>query len=151
MVKPLKRYEKIALLKKRIKEAEVQFEFYESRVPKMKRNLEDLKAYHHQIELVSIKEIESMEKTKADWYQEIENRKTALRLYDKPKAKPKAEPPPKPEENGNGKINCEICGKEFAKQGYSSHYKKCKRIQELEQELAKELQEEPIEEPQEEE
>jgi hypothetical protein len=135
--KPLKKYEKVNLLKNSLKQAEVQFEFYESRVPKMKKNLENLKEYHKSIEMVSVREIESMEKTKADWYEEIERRKKALRTFD---VKPKPKPKPKVE-NGNGKVKCDLCGKEFSKQGFPAHYKKCKRIKELELELAKELEE----------
>jgi hypothetical protein len=134
--KPLKKYEKINLLKKRVREAETEFEFYESRVPKMERNLEQLREYHKNIEMVSIKELENMKKVKADWYQEIENRKRALRTFDKPKAKPK---PPEPKKNGNGKKLCDICNKEFANSGYPAHRKSCERLRDLRQQLEEEL------------
>lgn len=133
-----KRYEQIAFLKHRIREAVMQYEFYESRVPKLERNVKQLKTYHANIEAVSIRELEKMIKIRADWYEVIEQRKQALRAYDKPKSKPK----PKPKTvNGNGKIKCDICNEEFSKQGYPAHRKKCERIKELSELLEKDISE----------
>jgi hypothetical protein len=135
--KPLKKHEKITLLKHRIKEAEVQAEFFMSRVDKDKRKFKELQEYHKTIEKESWRQIEKLERIQADWYDEIQNRKLALRTFDAPKIQPK------PQENGNGKQICDICEKEFSKQGYPAHRKKCEKLkaeQEKLEKLKKELE-----------
>lgn len=134
----MKRYEKIAYLKKQIRLIQLKYDKYESRLPKMERNLENLRAYHKKIEEVSIREIENYRDTKAQIYDVLQQRIQALRNFDS-----KSKPKPKPKVvNGNGKVLCDICKKEFSKQGYPAHRKKCERIKALELEIAKELNEE---------
>ena len=142
----MKRYEKIALLKNKIRDAERRLNYYSNRVPKFEKNLEHLKEYHKEIEMVSIKEIEKYRKNQAFFFEEVKARKQELRTFgSKPKPKPKAKALPKEKET-NGKILCDICKKEYSKQGFPSHYKKCLRIKHLEEEIARELEDPPIEE-----
>ena len=137
MSKPLKRYEKIALLKNDILHMQLKFDKWESLLGKELTNFEHLQERNKLIEANYMKDINNIEPTKAQIYEYLQSRIQALRTFDTPKAKPK----PKP--NGNGKKKCDICNKEFTSKGYPSHRKKCERIRAEElrvEELKKELE-----------
>lgn len=128
----MKNYEKEAELEKRKRWSKQHFHNYESQVGHLMGELAKMKDLHSRMQLSLIKEIELLEADKAAFYDEYQNRKKELQEFRDKGAK---KAPEAPVVNENGKKICDLCGEEFASQGYPGHRKKCERIHELEKEL----------------
>lgn len=127
----MKAYEKRLLLEKERNWARYKMDRRESHVGHLKGQLKILEERNRRMEIMLKDEILGQEKDLADLFDYHKGKVEALKAFKR--VKPTADVTPV---NENGKKVCEICGDEFASQGFPAHQKKCLRIHELEKELS---------------